>query len=152
MIDTVNEDNARVTGFPGHVHYFGKYLFGIEFPLDLFGAWIDKVVFRTCLDGFHKFSGYGHGDIKVSQGSRVIFCRYELHNIRVVNVKDTHICPTAHPPLFDDISGGIKGSDKGNRATGHPTSGTHSIFFRPQSGKGKPGSPAAFMNERRVFH
>ncbi len=89
-----------------------------------------------------------HGNIEVTEVAFLGFAFDELHDVRVPDIQNTHICPTSSAALFDDIGRGIEHPHKGDRAGCHAIRRTDGGTFRPQVGKVIAGSSSRLVNDR----
>ena len=151
-IYSVDEDNAGVSRLPRHIYYLVKHLFGIELTGYFSGVGVYQIIVGAGLNRFHKLIGYRYREVEVGKSSGVVLGYNELHNIRVVNIKNSHIGSPPHSPLFNNIGGGVKGSHKGNGTTGNTPGGADSIGFRSQSGEGKASPATAFVNKSGILY
>ena len=135
FINTVDEYDTGITGFPCHVDNLVEKIPGLNGILYLSGTRIDQVEIGICFNRFHEFFGYGNRQIKVRQGSHIFFSGDELFYIGMVYIQNRHICAATCSSLFNYVGRRVKGFHERNRSAGHAARGTDPVGFRSETGK-----------------
>ena len=150
-VQAVDEDDARFAVAPGGVDDLAENFTGVETARHFFGAGVDEVVFFILFGGGHEFFGESHGNIEVGNGFIFGFAVDKFQNIGMIHPKDAHIGAAAGAALFYRFGGGVEHLHKADGARSHTAGGFYNAPFGTQTGKGKPGAAAGFMDQSGVF-
>ena len=151
-VDAVEEDDARIAGFPGLAHEQRKDLGRGQAAARRSVAGVDEVVVLALFHGLHEAFGQRHRDVEVGQLALALLAGDKFQDVGMVDAQDAHVGPAPRAALFDLFGGGIENPHEGDRPGGHAAGGADPAFFRAQPGEGKARAAAGFVDERGELH
>ena len=117
-VNHIQEYQAWIAGLPGHAGQQVEDFFGVTLTGNLPGARVDQVILLIGLDPLHEVLVYGDRNVEVAQVFAVFLRLDKLFNVRMINVQDSHVGAAASTALFHDVSCGVEGANKADRAAG----------------------------------
>ena len=118
-VQTIQEDDARLSVFPGMVHDHIEDLLRTEMADGLLGLRIDQVVIAVALYRLHKGLSNAHADIEIGDFLIVCLAVDEIQNVRMINPQNPHICASSGASLLHGLRGRIEHFHKTDGAACH---------------------------------
>jgi hypothetical protein len=148
VVGLVDEEDARLPGFPGTMDDALPDGAGVKLAGDLLGLGMNQVVGAVRFDRSHERIGDSHRDVEVGDLGRVVLAGDELHDVGMVDPEDAHVGPASGTTLLDDIRGCVEQRHEGHGSRCHTHRRADDIVLWTEAGEAEPSAAARLVYQR----